>query len=171
MIQDIKHEKEENKKTLNTVPKPFPKRRKKNKPTGIHWFDDPHSTVKGETALWIAVITQAMMDALSRSGNPEMRYHKDEAIRWLTGNSKDFIEVCFYAGLDPDYVRRKAKKSLLSPVAWRAAPGKGKRYMERRRKRERLSAHSAYPKQEAPIEDSSSKECQVIAGPWQVFAN
>lgn len=118
---------------------------------------------RGETALWIAVITQAMMDALSRANNTEAKYQKTEALRWLTENSKDFTQVCSYAGLDPDWVRRKVKKALVNPASWRAAPGKGKRYVERkayrmRLKKEKIASH----KKSAGNEGDSN----VIAGPW-----
>src|SRR5947208_1331494 len=96
--------------------------------------------MRGETSLWVAVITQAMMDALSRCNNAEATYHKHEAIHWLTGNSRDFITVCLFAGLDPDYVRRKSKRALAAPRPWRAEAGKGKRYLERKVYRQNLKA-------------------------------
>src|SRR5687768_12138993 len=99
--------------------------------------------VHGEMSLWSAVITQAMMDALSKARSSEALYHKQNAIRWLTGNSDDFITVCLLAGYDPDYVRKKAKQIIANPVPWRAEAGKGKRYLERReyRKRSRKPKH------------------------------
>jgi hypothetical protein len=132
MTQDMNHQ-----PSLNITETPqhavIPKLKKKRlKQTGLSWIDDPHSAVKGETGLWIAVITQALVDALCKSKNPELLYCKDEAIRWLTNNNKDFVEVCLLAGFDPSYVRRKAKKAIAAPSAWRAAPGLGKRYMERK---------------------------------------
>jgi hypothetical protein len=75
------------------------------------------------------------MDALSRSRNHEALYHKHMATVWLTGSSKDFIMVCLCAGFDPDYVRKKAKRAIASPQRWRAEPGKGRRYLERKKYR------------------------------------
>lgn len=164
MTQDIKAD--INQTAAEPPPVKIPAKRK-YKPTGLIWFDDAHTTVKGETALWIAVITQAMMDALSHSRDAEMRYYKDEAIRWLTGNSKDFIHVCLFAGMDPDYVRRKAKKSLLHPIAWRAAPGKGKRYLERRKKRE-IQSSSYTVKADTKEPGPQETTCMIISGPWQI---
>lgn len=140
-------------------------RERQKKPTPGHgWFDGPYNAARGETALWVAVITQAMMDALSRSRDPDQQRHKREAIRWLTENSKDFYLVCSCADMDPDYVRRKAKRSLLSPVAWRAAPGQGQRYLERKQYRQRLKKMRAL----TPAEDDAGKapDCKVIIGPW-----
>lgn len=112
--------------------------RPSRKNTTHSFCDDPYNPVRGEKALWVAVIMQAMTDALSRSLNKEVQYHKHEAIRWLTENSKDFIEVCLSADMNPDEVRRKAKRALLNPSSWRAAPGEGKRYVERKIYRQKI---------------------------------
>lgn len=115
----------------------FGNTRSRGKSSSILWLEEAYNTARGETALWVAVITQAMMDALSRCKKSESRYQKHEAISWLTSNSKDFIDVCLAAGMNPDYVRLKAKKILASPLPWRAEAGKGKRYEERRKYREK----------------------------------
>jgi len=117
------------------------------------WFAGPPNPTIGEKALWIAVITQAMMDALARSRNSEAQYYKHEAIHWLTENSKDFIIVCHLAELDPDYVRKQAKKALASPRPWRAEPGKGKRYEERKSYRNRIK--------KTPVKN------EILRGPWK----
>lgn len=134
---------------------PTPPARKKIKcEHGLGWLEECYNTAKGERALWVAVITQAMQDALSRCKKSDSRYHKYEATCWLTGNSKDFIDVCLCAGMDPDYVRYKSKRALAAPTPWRAEAGKGKRYLERKayRLRQRLA--------EAPPPPT------VIDGPW-----
>ncbi len=133
------------------------KRKRKNPPfTGDDILFNP---VRGESALWVAVITQAMMDALSKSKNKEAQYHKHEAIRWLTESSKDFIEVCLNAGLNPDDVRRKAKKAIANPTLWRAEAGAGKRYIERKTYREKQKLKTR-PKTTTP------PTSQIIIGPW-----
>lgn len=135
-------------------------KRKCGKNTAFIWLEGPISNVHGETALWLAVITQAMMDALSRSKNPEQVYHKYEAIRWLTERNKHFDMVCEMAGRSPDDVRRKAKRALLSPASWRASPGKGKRYLERKEYRKRIRQEARAAKQ--MIETKPI----VICGTW-----
>ncbi len=150
-------------------PSPHPIKNKKPSPDIFSWLEGPYDTARGETALWIAVITQAMMDALSRSRHPEHRYHKHAATEWLSGNSKDFILVCVLADMDPDYVRCKAKRALMSPVAWRAAPGEGKRYIERKLYRQRLKKMRAH-KNPDPADDGDSPRSQVIVGPWNAHA-
>lgn len=75
--------------------------------------------VKGEMALWSAVITQALMDAGSKSKKAEVRKEKAKAIRWLLGNSMDFHIVCLNAGLNPVYVRQKALEAIGRNCIWR----------------------------------------------------
>lgn len=75
--------------------------------------------VKGEMALWTAVITQALMDAGSESRKPEARHEKAKAIRWLLGNSEDFNIVCQNAGLDPQDIRHKAMRAIERGCVWR----------------------------------------------------
>lgn len=102
------------------------------------WGAEKFDPVRSEKALWKAVITQSMMDALSRSSKPEEQFHKHEAIRWLTTNQKDFITVCHLAGEDPEYIRKQALQAMRAPRLWRAEAGKGARYEERREYRRRL---------------------------------
>lgn len=105
--------------------------------TELIWLEKAMGCARGETALWVAVITQALQDVLSNCKKSESIYQKHEAINWLTSNSKDFNDVCLCAGLNPDYVRRKAKKIIANPKSWRAEAGKGKRYDERKKYREK----------------------------------
>lgn len=124
--------------------------RRRGRTYSLAWLEEPYNHARGEMALWVAVITQAMMDALNRANTAEAAYYKHEAIHWLTGGSKDFIMVCHYAGLDPDYVRRNAKRALVSPVPWRAEPRKGKRYLER--KAYRQSRKKEALREEQPVQ-------------------
>lgn len=75
--------------------------------------------VRAETALWRAVITQALMDAGSESRKPEAAQEKRQAIRWLLGNSEDFITVCLNADLDPSHIRSKALAAIERGCVWR----------------------------------------------------
>lgn len=83
-------------------------------------------------SLYIAIIAQAFMDLNSKSKKSEDLFAKYEATNWLLHNNKDFVAICLAAGMDPDYVRRKAKQNLNKPTQWRATAGQGKRYHERR---------------------------------------
>ncbi|MFO0389871.1 MAG: hypothetical protein ACK502_09185 [Alphaproteobacteria bacterium] len=138
------------------------KKRKRNKHDYQYWLTGPYNSARGETALWVAVITQAMTDALSNSRNPETLVHKHEAIRWLTSNSNDFRTVCHYAGMDPDYVRRKAKRSIAHPTSWRAEAGKGSRYAERKAYRKKIKERKALDTCDTRIDSTT-----VISGCWE----
>lgn len=120
-------------------------RKSRSKTSSVSWLEEAYDTAQGETALWVAVITQAMMDALSKCKKSDSQFQKSEAKHWLTSSSKDFIDVCIAAGLNPDYVRRKAKKALTSPSPWRAEAGKGKRYAERKKYREKQQTEKQKP--------------------------
>lgn len=64
---------EKNLSTANRIVTPT----KKYKHThSLMWLEEVYNTARGETALWVAVITQAMMDALSRCKKSESRYQK-----------------------------------------------------------------------------------------------
>ena len=136
-------------------------KRRRHKHDYQYWLAEPYNTARGEMALWVAVITQAMMDALSNSRNPETIACKQAAIAWLTGNSKDFCTVCHFAGMDPDYVRKKAKKSITSPIPWRAEAGKGSRYAERKAYRQKIKMRS-----EQKLNELDTPEHIVITGFW-----
>ena len=136
--------------------------KKSRKNTPFIWHDLDFNPVRGETALWVAVITQAMMDALSNAKNPEAQFHKHEAIRWLTENSKDFVEVCQNAGFNPDDIRRKAKKTIANPMLWRAKAGTGKRYLERKKYRQKLKLAQQQAKASAPAPSGAD----ILIGPW-----
>jgi hypothetical protein len=146
-----------------TLPSHARKKLRKKEHSLCHWFDGPYDTARGEAALWTAVITQALMDGMSKSNNPEQRYHKQVAIQWLTGGSKDFHMVCLMAGLDPGYVRSKSKKALFSVSPWRAPPGKGARYLERKAYRERHNKSEKQAVQEQP----EPARAAILTGPWQ----
>ncbi len=70
-------------------------------------------------ALWVAVITQALMDAGSNSKKSHLRKEKARAIAWLNSDTEDFMEVCINAGFEPDYVRMKAKEAIRNGCKWR----------------------------------------------------
>ncbi|MEK6747492.1 MAG: hypothetical protein AABY33_10740 [Pseudomonadota bacterium] len=102
---------------------------------------------QAERKLFIAIIVQALLDTRSNSKKHDAIFAKHEAICWLTGRSRDFVDICFLAGFSPDYVARKAKEAIANPIALRAEAGKGTRYEERKnyrefRKRKKSQCHS-----------------------------
>lgn len=95
--------------------------------------------VDAEVALWRAVITQALMDAGSRSAKQEVRLSQAQAVAWLSGMSDDFVEVCGRAELDPDYVRDKAREAIRRGCAWRQDACQSIRRNKRKKLKEMLA--------------------------------
>lgn len=73
---------------------------------------DGRRAVRGEIALWRAVITQALTDAFSQSSKVEMQYESRKARVWLEGRSDDFHTVCSLAQMPFDYVRERSMRAL-----------------------------------------------------------
>ena len=73
---------------------------------------EPYKHTEQERKLWRAVIGQAIIDAKSGAKKAELKNRKSEALVWLRGNTKDFEEVCHFAGYEPEYVRSKIEKNL-----------------------------------------------------------
>lgn len=61
-----------------------------------------------EREMWAAVLHRAFCDLKGKGKSKEVKMAKRDARDWFIGNSRDFRYVCVQAGVDPDYVRRKA---------------------------------------------------------------
>ena len=68
-----------------------------------------------ERRLFIAVISQAVHDAFS---GHVPKLEKQQARSWLTGNSKDFKNICEHAGRNAGYVFEKIRKKILKANGW-----------------------------------------------------
>lgn len=123
----------------------------------------PFDMAQGEAALWRAVITQALMDASSHSSKKEAQYDKEAAQRWLLDNKDDFITVCQHGNLDPQYVRKMAKKALLNAAPWRAEAGKSARYEKDRQYK--ATARKQRIKQQTE-EQQPANSSIILFKPW-----
>ena len=61
-------------------------------------------TKSPEEKLFQAVLLQAFEDVSTLSGSKQESYLKKDAHDWILDNGKNFKNVCWCAGLDPDYV-------------------------------------------------------------------
>mgnify|MGYP003130682219 CR=1 FL=1 len=67
-----------------------------------------------EEKLWRAVLSQGVYEACSEKAQAlpltfgEMR----SALEWIDLSNRDFIQVCLYAGYDPAYIYRKARRKI-----------------------------------------------------------
>ena len=71
--------------------------------------------MEAEEKLFVAVLTQAVHDAFKTAD----KLDKDSARNWLFSNSRDFRNICEFAGRDPAYVRERIKNKVLKEKGWR----------------------------------------------------
>ena len=69
-------------------------------------YGDRH--LEPEQEMWIAVLARAVHDAFGSADYLEA----SKAIAWLKSYSKDFRDVCEYAGRNPKYVHTKLIKEV-----------------------------------------------------------
>ncbi|HAI17103.1 MAG TPA: hypothetical protein DCM10_03210, partial [Xanthomarina gelatinilytica] len=62
---------------------------------------------QSDVRLYQAIIIQAFEDCLYTMGGKNEAYNKKDAHEWFLNKSKDFEDICYYAGLDPDMVHNR----------------------------------------------------------------
>jgi hypothetical protein len=75
-------------------------------------YRDSVSTPR-EVILWQAVIFNAFLDirnSLTRTNLSEKSVNKGRALAWL--DTRDFIDVCLMADVDPDFIRDRIKQRI-----------------------------------------------------------
>ena len=72
-------------------------------------YNNDNIYYKSEIALWKAVILQALVDLQSNSKKKIANTYRVKSLMWFNLKNKDFITVCNYAGLDPQYVYDKSR--------------------------------------------------------------
>lgn len=65
---------------------------------------------RNEIALWRAVILQCFVDLQNNSKKKIANTYRIKALMWFNLKNPDFLTVCDYAGLDPNYVYEKSRK-------------------------------------------------------------
>jgi hypothetical protein len=73
-----------------------------------------NNAVLGERSLWCAVIEQAFIDGGLIAGKNKEPVQtdgkdRDEALRWLLRNKRDFVYICTLAGISPFVIRHAAQ--------------------------------------------------------------
>ncbi len=84
----------------------------------INWTDQKFLEAP-EKSLWRAVITQALMDAASRSQKKSKIAHKMQALQWLLLEDEFFTEVCHYADFEPSVLKVIIEDVLKNGCKWR----------------------------------------------------
>jgi hypothetical protein len=82
-------------------------------------IDSAEEVRTAEVGLFRAVIMQALLDAVSQSKRTEEKMEKMKARRWFDVNNKDFLTVCEFAQLSPEWVIIKSRKAIASGCKWR----------------------------------------------------
>jgi hypothetical protein len=102
-------------------------------------FIDMYLDPSGAKKLAVAKILTMLQDLAGRSvgDQGEKGYNKIKAYQWFFGGRSDIQEWCDMAERHIDDVRRKAREVYEHGYTWRAAPGQGKRYEERKLYRQR----------------------------------
>lgn len=72
-----------------------------------------------EVALWRAVILQSILDRLTQSKRGSDIRARKNAKNWMNIKNEDFLAVCAFAQLEPDFVLRKASVALVDQSKWR----------------------------------------------------
>ena len=75
--------------------------------------------INAEVALWKAVIMQSVLDLMSTSKRTEEILAKKSAVTWLNKENLNFVTVCHYADLNPDWVLKKIDFAIKNPRMWR----------------------------------------------------
>lgn len=104
---------------------------------------EPWRRKSSETRVWLAVIINAFEDALRYTQNKEQQNQKIAAQIWLTNLSRDFVEVCTLADVNPHWIIRKAKVRIAQGHRVHLPAGMGTRFAERKRYREKVKANKA----------------------------
>ena len=65
-----------------------------------------------EQRLFQAILVQALEDAVNASGFKKETYFKHDSHKWFVSNSVEFQDICWGAGMDPDFVRGEYMKMV-----------------------------------------------------------
>lgn len=68
--------------------------------------------VSPEVKLYKSIILQAIIDISNISDNPDNKRYELDAKNWFFGKSKNFLEVCDKAELEPSEVREMARAAI-----------------------------------------------------------
>ncbi len=86
---------------------------------------------RGEVSLYRGVVMQALIDCYTLSKRTEDQNARLDAFSWFSLQNDDFLTVCSYADMDPNYVLRKAKEAIAKGCAWRQDERKERRLAKR----------------------------------------
>lgn len=78
--------------------------------------------MSAEKMLWQSVVLKAFTDATATEpSGPENKRAKVDADRWIKHGGRDFRQVCFLAGFDPDFIQHAYTSGRVNPEALRTS--------------------------------------------------
>ena len=87
-------------------------------------------SARGEISLFRAVIMQAITDCYTLSKRTEDANARYDAVEWFRLDNYDFLKICRYADMDPEFVLSKAKEAISNGCIWRKNCPKEKKLKE-----------------------------------------
>lgn len=72
--------------------------------------------VEPEEKLWRGVLVNAFDDAASTSQERKPSIYKCDAHDWIMSNVTDFVQVCYYAGFEPENVKERYKMAIMNKL-------------------------------------------------------
>jgi hypothetical protein len=74
------------------------------------------TNVEPEEKLWRGVLVNAFEDAASTSQERKPSIYKCDAHDWIMSNVTDFVQVCYYAGFEPENVKERYKMAIMNKL-------------------------------------------------------
>jgi|TARA_R110000822_G_scaffold3680_1_gene15923 hypothetical protein len=68
--------------------------------------------IQSEQKLWRGVLCNALEDASLDQNDRKSSIYKSQAHNWILTKSKDFEEVCYWAGFTPEHVNERYTKAV-----------------------------------------------------------
>jgi hypothetical protein len=78
----------------------------------LSYFEIKTMDLSGERALWQSVIMQAVLDAIVKPKNIKEKMQRAKTISWFSHANEDFMLVCSFANLSPDFIIEGVRKII-----------------------------------------------------------
>lgn len=81
--------------------------------------ENDHQEYCSYRSVWRATITQAVIDATSKSSKTADIVERNAVLSWFSLNSSGFLTVCALADLNPEFVLERIKLAIKHPEKWK----------------------------------------------------
>lgn len=121
--------------------------------SGMLFAEQAADPCVSEHSLWRAVILQALADACAHSESPTAILERQRARAWFFEPNEGFSQVCMLAGMNPDFVRRKAREAVDSGrmvIELAIAAQRRRRQLHKRRPYQRRTTVVPFARRQVP---------------------